>query len=159
MHLKEIHFVGVILGQLYLAAEFVDGTVRHYWLQNPPTWQPNHVYGLGDLVQPSVPNGYYYQAPKVSDVPAWAPGTVYALGDKVQPSKPDGYVYTVVDVTGSSPTSGANEPVWPSKNGAQVFEGTEHTSVPANTTLPTGGTDGITPTIRDRYNIKPSGNV
>lgn len=155
MHLKEIHFVGVILGQVYLAAEFVDGTVRHFWLQNPPTWQAGHVYQLGEMVQPSVPNGYYYQAPSGTNVPAWTPDTVYGIGDTVQPVVPNGYTYTVVDVTGT-PTSGTDEPAWPASEGAQVFEGQETSAVPSDGTLPTGGTGAINPIIRDRYNLDPS---
>lgn len=154
MHVKTVHFVGVILGQIYVAAEFLDGTVRHFWLQNPPAWQPNTIYGLGDLVQPTEPNGYYYQAPTSSPVQSWESGTVYALGDKVQPSTPNGYVYTVVDVTGDAPTSGDIEPTWPAKDGAQVFEGIEQTTVPSDATTPTTGIGtGIGPIIRDRYNL------
>lgn len=161
MHLKNMHFVGVILGQIYVAAEFVDGTVRHFWLQNPPAWQPNHIYALGELVQPTVPNGYYYQAPTSSPAQGWQAGTVYPIGAQVQPTTPNGYVYTVVDVTGTNPTSGTTEPAWPAKDGAQVFEGIEETSVPSDSTTPTGTTDGINGTIRDRYNLtgKTSGSV
>lgn len=161
MHLKTIHFVGVILGELYLAAEFVDGTVRHYWLQNPATWQPNHVYLLGELVQPSTPNGYYYQAPAGAEVPAWAPGTVYAVGDTIQPATPNGWTYTVVEVTGTSPTSGSEEPTWPTSAGAEVFEGIEQSVTPANSPLPGGsaGGGGIGSGIRNRYNLNPSGQV
>lgn len=154
VHLTTVHFVGVILGQLYLANEYADGTIRHFWLQNPAAWQPNHIYGLGELVQPTVPNGYYYQAPTSSPVQGWVAGTVYALGDKVQPTTPNGYVYTVVDITGDSPTSGDTEPTWPAKDGAQVFEGIEQASVPSDATTPTGGTgSGIGSGIRDRYGL------
>lgn len=153
MHLKTIHFVGIILGEPYVAAEFVDGITRHYWLQNPPTWQPNHVYALGELVQPSVPNGYYYQAPLATNTPAWAPSTVYAVGDQVQPTVPNGFVYEVTDVTGDSPTSGADEPAWPTSDGAEVFEGTDSTTVPSAAVPPSGGTQPINPVTRDRYNL------
>lgn len=159
MHLKTVHFVGVILGQIYVAAEFVDGTTRHFWLQHPPAWQADTIYELGAVVQPSVPNGYYYQAPVSSPAQAWQPGTVYPLGAQVQPTVPDGYVYTVVQVTGTNPTSGTTEPAWPGKDGAQVFEGIEETSVPSAGTTPTGGTEPINSAIRDRYNLKPSGDV
>lgn len=151
--LETVHFAGVILGEIYLAAAFSDGTLRHYWLQAPAAWQPDHVYGLGELVQPSVPNGYYYQAPPSVAVPAWQAGTVYAVGDVVQPTMPNGWIYTVVEVTGEAPTSGADEPTWPTSDGAQVFEGTEQASVPASGNLPTGGSDPINTTIRDRYNL------
>lgn len=161
MHLRGIHFVGVILGELYVAAEFVDGTLKHYFLQEPDAWQANHVYTLGELVQPTVPNGYYYQAPTASPAQAWQPGTVYPIGTQVQPTTPNGYVYTVVDVTGTNPTSGTSEPTWPAKEGAQVFEGIEETSVPSDSTTPTSPTDGIGSGIRDRYGLtgKTSGNV
>ena len=159
-HLAEVHFVGVILGELYVAGEFADGTVRHFWLQDPPAWQPNHVYMLGELVQPTTPNGYYYQAPLSVAVPAWQAGTVYNVGDKVQPSTPNGYTYTVVEVTGDSPTSGTDEPTWPTAPGAQVFEGTDSTDVPSTATNPTGSSSGGNTTIgsliKDRYNLPGS---
>lgn len=153
MHLRGIHFVGVILGELYVAAEFVDGTLKHYFLQEPDAWQANHVYALGELVQPTVPNGYYYQAPAAVNAPAWASGTVYAVGDTVQPITPNGWTYTVVEVTGDSPTSGEEEPVWPTREGAQVFEGTDSTAVPANSTPPSGGSQPLNPRLRDRYGL------
>lgn len=155
MHVKTVHFVGVILGQLYVAAEFVEGTVRHFWLQEPAAWQPNHIYALGELVQPTTPNGYYYQAPLATGVPAWEAGTVYGVGDTVSPSTPNGYLYEVVEVTGDTPTSGTAEPVWPTSAGAEVFEGTDNTDIPSTVTPPTGGTQPIGSVIRDRYNLDP----
>lgn len=155
--ITQVHFVGVILGELYVAAEFADGTVRHFWLQNPPAWQPNHVYGLGELVQPTMPNGYYYQAPASTGVPAWQAGTVYSVNDVVQPTVPNGYTYKVVEVTGDAPTSGDTEPAWPTAEGAQVFEGTDSSEVPSTATTPTGGDQSIGSVIRDRYNLDPEG--
>jgi hypothetical protein len=46
-----------------------------------PTWQPNHTYklglgsdaGVGDIVQPTVPNGYWYVANCTTDVGAQGP--------------------------------------------------------------------------------------
>lgn len=150
--LTTVHFVGAILGELYVVAGYADATVRHAWLQEPEAWQASHVYSLGTLIQPTVPNGYFYQAPTSSNVPAWQPGTVYAVGDQVQPITPNSFIYQVVDVTGT-PTSGDTEPDWPTEEGAQVFEGTEEASVPSTSGLPTGGTQPIKQAILDRYDL------
>lgn len=154
MRLKTIHFVGAVLGKLYLAAEFVDGLIRHYWLQEPAPWKPNTIYPLGALVQPTTPDGYYFQAPVSSDIPAWQASKVYVVGARVQPTVANGYYYEVVDVTGDGATSSTVEPVWPIQEGAEVFEGEDSTTVPSvSTPAASSPTLAISPEIVDRYGL------
>lgn len=100
--IQEIHYAQPFMGNLYVVAEFDDGTVRHYWLQDPDTWQADTIYVENDLVQPSTPNGYYYKLVRTENPPAWAPGVERALGDVVQPTVYTGWKYTVVDVSDGS---------------------------------------------------------
>lgn len=150
--LSRIHFAKPFLGFLYVVAEFVDGSVYHYWLQNPDVWKANTIYGLDVLVQPSVPNGFFYRPATKSAAPAWASGQPKAIGDVVQPSTPNGWEYVVTDVTGT-PTTGETEPAWPTAEGAQVFEGTDTTSVPS--TELSGSQDtvigNVSQATKDRY--------
>lgn len=121
-NLKAIHFAAPFLGHLYVVAEFEDGQVFHYYLKDPPGWRPDTGHMAGDLVQPTVPNGYYYQAAADVSPPAWEPLAKRALGDVVQPTTATGWKYTVTDVTGDNPASGSAEPDWPQTAGATVTE-------------------------------------
>lgn len=154
MKLKTVWFTGVILGKIYVAVEFINGLIRHYWLQEPPAWKPGTIYPLGALVQPTIANGYYYEAPTSSPIPVWESGKVYAAGAKVQPTTANGFYYLLSDVTGDSPTSGDTEPLWPTTEGAQVFEGTDSTDVPSVATTPSSSpTTGISDEIAARYGL------
>lgn len=154
MRLKKAYFIGVILGKIYGAFEYIDGLLRHYWLQEPADWKAGTVYPLGALVQPTTHNGYYYQAPTSSPIPAWEASKVYVAGAKVQPTVANGYYYELVDVTGTGATSGTVEPVWPTEDGAEVFEGEDSTTVPSvSTASTTSTTDLISPEITDRYGL------
>lgn len=154
MKVTKVHFTGLILGKIYVSAEFNNGVIRHFWLQEPAAWAPQHVYGLGELVQPSVPDGYYYQANTSSPAVPWTAGRSVAIGDVVQPTSPNGWEYVVTDTTGT-PTTGETEPAWPTEEGAQVFEGTDSTSVPSSdVSSATAGTpDQISQALRDRYGL------
>jgi hypothetical protein len=122
--LKQIHFAKPFLGYLYVVAEFGDGSVWHYYLQDRSPWAANTQYQPGDVVSPSVPNGYIYQATALSTPGAWAPNTQYHVGDVVSPTTPNGWKYTLVDEDGTNPSSSGTEPSWPTSNGAQVNEDT-----------------------------------
>lgn len=153
MNLVKVHFAGLILGKIYVSAEFSNGVIRHYWLQEPGDWAANTIYGLGQLVQPTVHNGYYYQAPLKGNSPAWAPGQTKAIGDVVQPTTPNGWEYVVTDETGNAVT-GDTEPAWPTADGATVFEGTDTTSIPSSSTTSNGvSSNQVDPTIKDRYGL------
>lgn len=149
--LHKIHFAKPFLGFLYVAAEFDDGAVYHFWLQSDGMWQPNTVYQIGDVIEPSTPNGLAYRAVRLSAAnPAWAARTPRAIGDKIEPTVPNGFYYEVVDVIGDNPASGDTEPTWPTQEGAQITEDTE--GVPSGTASPAPG-PGTTPTsgVVNRY--------
>jgi hypothetical protein len=150
--LKQIHFAKPFLGYLYVVAEFADGGVFHYWLQSPDVWKPNTIYGMDDLVQPSVPSGFFYRIATKSSAPAWGAGQPKVVGDVVQPSTPNGWEYVVTDVTGT-PTTGATEPSWPTSEGAQIFEGTDTTTVPSSDLSGQAGGGSGSPgqDVKDRY--------
>lgn len=154
LNVKKIHFTGLILGKIYVAAEFARGLIRHFWLQEPAPWQPNHIYGLGELVQPSVPDGYYYQANTKGNSPAWAAGQPKSIGDVVQPTTPNGWEYVVTDATGNAVT-GDTEPSWPTSEGATVFEGTDSVTIPSTSgTVTNGSADSqVDQSIKDRYDL------
>lgn len=149
----KVHFAGLILGKIYVAAEFNTGLVRHYWLQEPGNWSPDTIYGLGQLVQPSDHDGYYYQANTAGKSPAWAAGQPKIVGDVVQPTTPNGWEYVATDVTGNAVT-GTTEPAWPTSEGATVFEGTDSITIPSGSGTATGaGTDQVDQSIKDRYDL------
>lgn len=151
--LKKIHFAKPFLGFLYVAAEFSDGSVYHYWLQSVGVWQANHVYMPGDVVAPSVPNGYTFKAVVANQPTAWAAGVVRALGDSVQPTVSNGYYYVVTEVDGVKPASGNAEPAWPTADGAQVVEDVDTATAPTNaTTTPSTGSPA-----GPRYDNLPGG--
>ena len=113
---------------------------------NPPVWQSNHRYEVGDIVTPTKPNGRQYRVTSAgtsdSLEPSWPiKGTVtngkvefevydpvwqsnhrYEVGDSVTPTKPNGRHYRVTNAG----TSDSLEPSWPVKgtvtNGKVEFE-------------------------------------
>jgi hypothetical protein len=126
--IKQIHFAQPFMGQLWVVAEFTaDGAtpaaIYHYWLQEPKVWQPFHVYGVNELVQPTVPNGLYYKATMSIKPPAWQPLTQYATGDPVQPTTYNGFYYAAQNLLPASPTTSSDtEPVWPTVPDQYVLE-------------------------------------
>lgn len=148
--LVRIHFAGPFLGSLYVTAEFADGLVFDFWLTSAATWEPVHVYRLGESVQPTEPNGYSYRANRLGDPgPAWAPGVERTVGDVVEPTTPNGFEYVVIEAYGMPPRSGNTEPAWPTAAGASVTEEADLTPKP-----PAGGGGGGSrppPDVDDRY--------
>lgn len=155
-----IHFAAQYLGYLYVVAEFASGNVYHYWLQPGVTWGAATAYNVGDIVFPTVPNGFAYRANRLADSnPLWVAGTPRAVGDKVEPTTANGYFYEVVSVAGDNPRSGDTEPTWIAADGAIVIESAD--LPPASATPVTGSTvpgddndNGTQPApepIRDRY--------
>lgn len=111
----KIHFAQPFMGLLYVVVEFSDGFVGHYWLQSPPAWVGLATHNANELVQPTTPNGFYYQCVQLQNPPAWTPMLQYAIGDIVQPTVYNGLFYKVQAESGlgTPPArSGATEPVW-----------------------------------------------
>lgn len=157
--LARIHFAKPMMGFLYVAAEWSNGDVFHYWLQTADEWQENTVYKVGALVAPSVANGYFYRANR-ADEPgtAWAPNVVRSVGDVVEPTTYNGFKFTVIETYGASPRSGAIEPAWPEVDGAIIAEDTDGVAPSTTTPPPPGGGDDLPPDIRDRYGLNSGGN-
>lgn len=143
--IKEIHFVAPFMGALYVAAEFVNGDVYHYWLQGGTTWSANTNYMAGDLIIPTTPNGLAYKPSVAQNPPAWQADTAYAVGDVVQPTEYNGFKYTLIETDGDNPKSGATEPTWVESEDALVYEDIDNTPQPAPPTTTTR------PPLYDRY--------
>lgn len=121
--LSKIHFAAPFMGYLYVVAEFSDTNVYHYWLQDPPAWQPFTVYKDNQLVQPTVPNGYYYRAFTANPPPAWQPLHQYSLNNAVQPTVYNGFEYVATILLPGDPTTSSDtEPVWPTEQNSFVLE-------------------------------------
>ena len=148
--LLDIHFAAPFLGYLYVSAEWLNGDVFHYWLQDNNAWQPSHVYLEGEIVQPTTPNGYAYQATRLTPAgTVWAPLAPRTVGDVVEPTQANGYEYEVIDTIGLNPASGTTEPAWVAEDGALVYE--DVTGNGTGTTTPTGGSTTVPPSVSDRY--------
>lgn len=129
--LEKIHFAKPMLGYLYVVAEFSNGSIFHYWLQEGTTWAALTIYKDGDLVQPTTPNGLAYLATRSEAAnPVWTAGAPRTVGDRVEPTVYNGFYYEVIDVAGATPTSGDTEPLWPESEGATITESTDTTPTP-----------------------------
>lgn len=153
IRIAEINFAKPFMGFIFLSATFENDDTYLYWLQTGDEWQAEHVYKLGDIVAPSVPNGLAFQAQRLTEPNiAWAPNITRALNDVIEPTVYNDFQYTVVDVQGANPRSGATEPVWPTEDGAQIIEdadgsaptGSDQTVVPDPNATPA-------PATSDRY--------
>jgi hypothetical protein len=167
--IKTIHFSEPFLGGLYVAAEFEEGSVYHYWLRPGIAWAADTQYDLGDHVVPSTPNGFVYRAFRYGDPnPVWQPeepradGQSYEEQSVVEPTTYNGFYYVCIEVIGDNPRSGTVEPTWPTFDGGTVFERTD-TGQPSSATIdslpvpPAGGPPATpdppptTPTDPDWY--------
>lgn len=136
--LSRIHFAEPFLGSLYVAAEFADGAVYHYWLRDVETWQANEPYEFADLVQPTVDNGFRYAPSRNGpSYPQWTANAARALNDRVEPSVFNGYYFQVIEVNGTNPRSGVVEPGWvrdddiaPGKRYIESVDGTFQSPTP-----------------------------
>lgn len=137
--LARIHYAKVVLGRIFVVAEFDNGDIFYYWLRQPNAWAAATVYGYQQIVQPSTPNGFYYTATNTdTTTPLWAAGTEKTVGNYIQPTTYNGFRYEATAVAGSAPvrTSSA-EPTWPTTDGATVIEyNYGGTAPPAPTTPP-----------------------
>lgn len=158
--LEKIHFAEPFMGALYVAAEFENGNIYHYWLQPGTQWEASKVYQLGDLVYPAIPTGYVYKAVRLgSAYPPWAANASRSDGttsgyvqSMIEPTTYNGFYYTCIATTGSNPRSGTTEPDWPTEDGATVIESTDNppdVNIPTTTTATDAGT--VPSTVTDRY--------
>ena len=120
--LHRIHFVGMILGSIYVVAEFTDGVVKHYWLQPVTQWASNLKVELRQFIKPTNYVGYVYEITSGPTINAWAANTTYAVGAQVQPTAYNTFYYEVMARTGTNPKSSDAEPDWPETVGNQVIE-------------------------------------
>ena len=142
--IKRIHFATIYVGAIYVVAEFSNGEIFHYWLEEPTTWEANKIYKEGALVQPTTPNGFVYRATRLGNAyPAWVARAPRAVGDKIEPSTYTGFYYEVTSVSGANPTSGTIEPTWPKNDGETVIE--EADSGGTTATIPPMRTSGTGP--------------
>jgi hypothetical protein len=153
--LTTIYFAKPFLGYLYVSAGFTDTsgnpTTYHYWLQEPTAWTANKVIPINGQVQPTTPNGFYYEAETTVSYPVWQANTPYAVGDIIQPSTANGYYYECTNTIGTNPTSGDTEPTWPTSPGAQVFETVTGSSTPSSTPTSTVTISPLPASVIERY--------
>ncbi|HQR71229.1 MAG TPA: hypothetical protein PLE54_11535 [Burkholderiaceae bacterium] len=157
--LEKIHFAEPFMGALYVAAEFSDGSIFHYWLQAGVTWEASTAYKAGDIVQPTTPNGIVYRATRYgSAYPAWAPSVLRYDGTStgyeqsvIEPTVYNDFYYTCIYTVGTLPRSGTVEPTWPTEDGATVVESSDNppdVTTPATTSPPSAA---IPSAVTDRY--------
>lgn len=159
--IKEIHESFVFLGRLYVVAEFDDGVVQHYYLEDPAAWTAETAMQEGQVIQPTVPNGYYYENLTASTVPAWQSNVVVAAPESRQPTTANGLRYQVVATTGNPPAyTGNTEPTWPLVVGGQVVERryiTDTVQTPPGSSTPAPGTGGNTGIGEEYAPFPPNG--
>lgn len=150
--IKQIWFSAPFVGALYVSAEFSDGSVYHYWLLASPVWSQLSPYMAGDLVSPSVENGFVYKADRYgAPNPSWKAGVARAVNDVVEPTVYNGFGYKAIATTGTAPKSGDTEPVWPTSEGAEVFEDVSLTPTPPPVTTPNPPGNRTGNDTQDRY--------
>ncbi len=133
--ISKIHFAEPFLGALYVVAEFSDGGIFHYWLQPTSTWRALTEYQLKELIEPTVPDGFAYEATRLDPpFPTWTPNAPRAVGEKIEPTVYSGFFMTVDAVFGTTPRSGDVEPIWPTEGGAIIIEDTDGTADPPQAT-------------------------
>lgn len=98
----KIWFAKPFMGFEFVVAEFANGDIFHYWLQNDGTWTSNTVYTTASIILPPVLNGLAYQG--VRDFPTeppWTPETTITLGNFVEPTVPTGFAYEAISIAGA----------------------------------------------------------
>jgi hypothetical protein len=151
--IEEINFAAPFLGYIYVVATFENGDTYHFWLQGGDPWSAETIYGAGDIITPSVPTGLSYQASRLTPANlSWAPNVERTVGEVVEPTVYNDYYYTVVDTQGTTPRSGAVEPIWPTEDGAQVTEDADGVdTTPVGLTNPPDLTKQPSQAVIDRY--------
>lgn len=149
--LARIHFAVPFMGFPYVVAEFANGDIFHYWLQNNGTWSANTVYMNGDFILPTVDNGFAFAATRLEPPhTVWSTNAVIALNDIVEPTVYNGYMFKAIAVAGDAPHTGSVEPAWPNTENATIQEFGDFGTT-AGTTASTTSTDTPGTQITDRY--------
>lgn len=152
--LADIHFAEPFLGYPYVVAEWSDGAIYHYWLQEGETWEAGKTYLPGAIVRPTTDSGIVYQlVGDTSGYTPWAANVVRAVDDVVVPTTDNGFYYTVTEVTTSTAKSGTSEPDWPTTEGEEVYEDADVDSPLSSSTSSTSSTGSTTlpSSVTDRY--------
>ncbi|UAY76027.1 hypothetical protein [Pseudoxanthomonas sp. X-1] len=151
--IKEVHFAAAFLGYLYVAAEYNNGDVIHYWLRSVDAWQAGKAYTIGDVVRPNTPNGFTYTAQRVSSAyPTWQPNVSRVTGEKVEPTTGNSYYYEVTNTVGDAPRSGTIEPTWPAITDSVVYEDVDlGTTSNPNPNASSGTGETLPSDVDDRY--------
>lgn len=148
----KIWFAKPFMGFPFVTAQFSDGSVYDYWLQNNGSWTSATVYTSASIVTPDTPNGFAYQG--VRDFPTnplWTADTIITSGSYVEPNEATGYAYKAIAVAGTSPHTGSTEPVWPTVSGGQIQEFGDF-----DTSSSDAGTTQGTPSITTQANLLSS---
>lgn len=93
----KIHFCDTYQSAAYVAAEYGDGTFRHYYLDDPGAWAEATAYALNTFRRPTTANGFRYKVTAVA-------GSGTSAGS--EPTWPTTIGATVVD------NAGANQLTW-----------------------------------------------
>ncbi len=152
--LEKIWFAKPFMGFEFVVAEFTDGKVVHFWLQNDGTWTTGMNYTTGSIILPLVPNGLAYQAiSHFIHIPNWTPETVIASGSYVAPNSYNGFAYQAISVAGTPAHTGAIEPIWPVIASATVqeFGDFDASSSDSGGFNPYTTASPLSTTITDRY--------
>lgn len=137
--LTQIHFAKPFMGALYVAAEFADGNIYHYWVSTADDWEASTVYGVNQTASPTAPveNGLLFRATRLGNpYPAWTAGTPRTVGDRIEPTTYNGLYFEVVEVCGTNAKSGVVEPDFNVEIGALVVEDVDGTTPGGSPTPP-----------------------
>jgi hypothetical protein len=122
----KIHFAEPFMGALYIVAEFSDGSIHHFWMQEGMPWEANTEYAVNTFVRATPDTGVVFRATRLgAGYPAWTPGAARALADRIEPTVYNDFFYEVVEVSGDNPRSGSIEPPWPLITGTRIVESTD----------------------------------
>lgn len=133
--IARIHFAKPFLGVMYVVAEFSNGDVYHYWLQQGKSWQASHNYFPEEKpdelpVTPVTANGFFYEPSPADSPKPWKPLIERSVGDVITPSADfiannpaaADYKMVVSEIIGSVPASGDSEPQWALTVGGVTYE-------------------------------------
>ena len=119
---SKIWFAQPFLSRIYVAAEFSNGDVYHYWLQNEGAWAASTAYSYLQRVQPIAPNGFVYEVSNAITNNVWTADAPRAVNDEVVPTVAGKFKHKVTAVTGTTPRSSSVEPLWPVVESGTVVE-------------------------------------